>query len=245
MPDCGVVCEGKYKGKSVLGFRVNWEKRYITLGPVATLLGLAFKAYDPDHLLGPERELGITCALVPTKTKGVSIGRRHLPLNGAFQNGPNWGKDVFIPMQWIIGGQEKIGHGWRMLMESLAAGRGISLPAAAAGAAKVAARTSGAYARIREQFGIEIGKFEGIEEVLARIGGLTYLLDSGRMLMTAALSLGQKPAVMSAMVKQQCTDLSRQVVNDAMDLHGGKGICMGPGNYLARNLPTNSDWNHR
>ena len=234
MPDYGVACKGKYKGKSVLGFRVNWEKRYITLGPVATLLGLAFKAYDPDHLLGPDHELGITCALVPTDAKGVSIGRRHLPLNGSFQNGPNWGKEVFIPMQWIIGGQEKIGQGWRMLMESLAAGRGISLPAAAAGAAKVAARTSGAYARIREQFGIEIGKFEGIEEALARIGGLTYLLDSGRLLMTTALSLGQKPAVMSAMVKQQCTDLSRKVVNDAMDLHGGKGICMGPGNYLAR-----------
>ena len=234
MPDCGVVCKGKYKGKSVLGFRVNWEKRYITLGPVATLLGLAFKAYDPDHLLGSERELGITCALVPTKTKGVSIGSRHLPLNGSFQNGPNWGTDVFIPMQWIIGGQERVGQGWRMLMESLAAGRGISLPAAAAGAAKVSARTSGAYARIREQFGIEIGNFEGIEEVLARIGGLTYLLDSGRILMTTALSLGQKPAVMSAMVKQQCTDLSRKVVNDAMDLHGGKGVCMGPGNYLAR-----------
>lgn len=234
MPDCGVVCREVYEGQSVLGFRVNWEKRYITLGPVATLLGLAFNASDPDHLLGSERELGITCALVPTDTKGVSIGRRHLPLNGSFQNGPNWGDDVFIPMQWIIGGQERIGQGWRMLMESLAAGRGISLPAAAAGAAKVSARTSGAYARIREQFGTEIGNFEGIEEVLARIGGLTYLLDSGRMLMTTALSLGEKPAVMSAIVKQQCTDLSRKVVNDAMDLHGGKGICMGPGNYLAR-----------
>lgn len=234
MPDCGVVCKGKYQGKSVLGFRVNWEKRYITLGPVATLLGLAFKAYDPDHLLGAERELGITCALVPTKSKGVSIGRRHLPLNGSFQNGPNWGKDVFIPMQWIIGGQEQIGQGWRMLMDSLAAGRGISLPAVAAGAAKVSVRTSGAYAKIREQFGVEIGNFEGIQEVLARIGGLTYLLDSGRILMTTALALGEKPAVMSAIVKQQCTDLSRQVVNDAMDLHGGKGICMGPANYLAR-----------
>jgi acyl-CoA dehydrogenase len=234
MPDCGVVCKGKYKGKSVLGFMVNWEKRYITLGPVATLLGLAFKAYDPEHLLGEEEELGITCALVPTDTKGVSIGRRHLPLSASFQNGPNWGEDVFIPMEWVIGGQEKVGQGWRMLMESLAAGRGISLPAAAAGAAKLAARTSGAYAQVREQFGIEIGKFEGIEEVLARIGGLTYLLDSGRILMTTALSLGQKPAVISAIVKQQCTDLSRMVINDAMDLHGGKGVCMGPGNYLAR-----------
>ena len=234
MPDCGVVCKGRYKGKSVLGFRVNWEKRYITLGPVATLLGLAFKAYDPDHLLGDEEDLGMTCALVPVGSKGVSIGRRHLPLNASFQNGPNWGKNVFIPMQWVIGGQEQVGQGWRMLMESLATGRGISLPAAAAGAAKVCARSSGAYARIREQFGIEIGRFEGIEEVLARIGGLTYLLDSGRILMTTALSLGQKPAVMSAIVKQQCTDLSRMVVNDAMDLHGGKAICMGPGNYLAR-----------
>ncbi len=234
MPDCGVVCKGKYKGKSVLGFRVNWEKRYITLGPVATLLGLAFKAYDPDHLLGNEEELGITCALVPVDTKGVSIGKRHLPLNASFQNGPNWGKDVFIPMQWVIGGQDEVGRGWRMLMESLAAGRGISLPAAGAGAAKVCARSSGAYARIREQFGVAIGNFEGIEEVLARIGGLTYLLDSGRILMTTALFIGQKPAIMSAIIKQQCTELSRKVVNDAMDLHGGKAICMGPGNYLAR-----------
>ena len=234
MPDSGVVCRDVYDGEEVLGFRVNWEKRYITLGPVATLLGLAFKTYDPDGLLGEQYDLGITCALIPTTTRGVSIGRRHLPLNSAFQNGPNWGKDVFIPMHWVIGGQERVGQGWRMLMESLAAGRGISLPAAGAGAAKVAARTSGAYACIREQFGIEIGKFEGIEEVLARIGGLTYLLDSGRLLMASALALGEKPAVMSAIVKQQCTDLSRIVVNDAMDLHGGKGICMGRGNYLAR-----------
>ncbi|MEM7195698.1 MAG: acyl-CoA dehydrogenase [Pseudomonadota bacterium] len=234
MPDSGVVVSQMVDGKEVLGFRVNWEKRYITLGPVATLLGLAFKAYDPDNLLGDEYDLGITCALIPTDTKGVSIGTRHLPLNASFQNGPNWGKDVFIPMDWVIGGRERVGQGWRMLMESLAAGRGISLPAAGAGAAKVSVRTSGAYARIREQFGIEIGKFEGIEEALGRIGGLTYLLDSGRILMTSALGLGEKPAVMSAIVKQQCTDLSRIVVNDAMDIHGGKGICMGPGNYLAR-----------
>ncbi len=234
MPDYGIVCKGKYKRKNVLGFRVNWEKRYITLGPVATLQGLAFKAYDPDHLLGDQETLGVTCALVPTNTTGVSIGRRHFPLNASFQNGPNWGKDVFIPMEWIIGGQDRIGQGWRMLMESLAAGRGISLPAAGAGAAKLAARTSGAYAQIREQFGIEIGKFEGIEEVLASIGGLTYLLDSGRILTTTALSLGHKPAVLSAIVKQQCTDLSRIVINQAMDLHGGKGVCMGPKNYLAR-----------
>ena len=234
MPDSGMVCKGLYKGEEVLGFRVNWEKRYITLGPVATLLGLAFVGFDPDGLLGDDYNLGITCALIPTDTEGVSIGTRHLPLNASFQNGPNWGKDVFVPMNWVIGGRDQVGQGWRMLMESLAAGRGISLPAAGAGAAKVAVRTSGAYARIREQFGLEIGKFEGIEEVLAKIGGLTYLLDAGRLVMTTALALGEKPAVMSAIVKQQCTDLSRMVVNHAMDLHGGKGICMGPGNYLAR-----------
>lgn len=234
MPDTGVVCKATDKGKKTLGFRLNWEKRYITLGPVATLIGLAFKARDPDGLLGDEADLGITCALIPADTQGVSIGARHLPLNAAFQNGPNQGKDVFIPMEWVIGGEERIGQGWRMLMESLAAGRGISLPAAAAGSAKVAARSSGAYARIREQFGVEIGKFEGIEEALARIGGLTWLLDAGRTLMTSALALGEKPAVMSAIVKQQCTELSRMVVNDAMDIHGGKGICLGPGNYLAR-----------
>ena len=234
MPDSGIVCKGVHEGEEVLGFKVNWAKRYITLGPVSTLLGLAFKAYDPDRLLGEDYDLGITCALIPTDTEGVSIGNRHLPLNASFQNGPNWGQDVFVPIDWVIGGREQIGKGWRMLMESLAAGRGISLPAAGAGAAKVAARTSGAYARVREQFGLEIGKFEGIQEVLGRIGGLTYLLDAGRIVMTSALSLGEKPAVMSAIVKQQCTDLSRMVVNDAMDIHGGKGICMGPGNYLAR-----------
>ena len=234
MPDTGVVCKATHKGKKTLGFRLNWEKRYITLGPVATLIGLAFKARDPDGLLGKEADLGITCALIPATTKGVSIGARHLPLNAAFHNGPVCGKDVFIPLEWVIGGEKCIGQGWRMLMESLATGRGISLPAAAAGGAKVAARSSGAYARIREQFGVEIGKFEGIEEVLARIGGLTWLLDAGRTLMTSALALGEKPAVMSAIVKQQCTELSRMVINDAMDIHGGKGICMGPGNYLAR-----------
>ncbi len=234
MPDSGVVCKQMFEGQETLGFRVNWEKRYITLGPISTLLGLAFKAYDPDKLLGEEYDLGITCVLIPTDTDGVTIGTRHLPLNASFQNGPNWGKDVFVPMDWVIGGQDQIGNGWKMLMESLAAGRGISLPAAGAGAAKLATRTSGAYARIREQFGVEIGKFEGIEEALARIGGLTYLLDAGRIVVTTALGIGEKPAIISAIVKQQCTDLSRIVVNHAMDLHGGKAICMGPGNYLAR-----------
>ena len=234
MPDSGVVCKAVHAGEATLGFRLNWEKRYITLGPVATLLGLAFKAYDPDGLLGDQADLGITCALIPTDTDGITIGRRHLPLNAAFQNGPNRGEDVFIPLDWVIGGRERIGQGWRMLMESLAAGRGVSLPAAAAGSAKVAARSSGAYCRIREQFGVEIGQFEGVEEALARIGGLTYLLDSGRTLMTSALGRGEKPAVLSAIVKQQCTELSRVVINDAMDIHAGKGICLGPANTLAR-----------
>lgn len=264
MPDVGVLCEGSHDGETVLGFRVNWEKRYITLGPVATLIGLAFKARDPDGLLDgldagdgdgdgefdaaagdrhsdsgdagetDPADLGITCALIPADAPGVAIGNRHLPSGAAFQNGPNRGENVFIPLDWVIGGRAGVGRGWRMLMESLAAGRGVSLPAAAAGAAKVAARSGGAYASVREQFGVPIGKFEGVQEALARIGGLTYLLDAGRELMTVALGLGEKPAVLSAIVKQQCTDLSRRVVNDAMDLHGGKGICLGPRNYLAR-----------
>ena len=234
MPDCGVVCHGTFEGEQVLGFRLNWDKRYITLGPVATLIGLAFKAHDPEQLLGGEIDLGITCALIPADTAGITIGERHLPLNAAFQNGPNRGNDVFIPLKFVIGGQARIGQGWRMLMESLAAGRGVSLPAAAVGGAKMAARGSGAYAKIREQFGIEIGKFEAVQESLARIGGLTWLIDSGADLMTSALAQGERPAVMSAIVKQQCTELSRIVINDAMDVHGGKAICMGPSNYLAR-----------
>ena len=234
IPDYGVVCEGEFEGKTVLGLRLNWQKRYITLGPVATLLGLAFKAYDPDHLLGEQEDLGITCALVPTDTPGVDIGNRHYPLNAAFHNGPNSGENVFIPLQWVIGDREWMGKGWRMLMESLAAGRGISLPASSVAAAKVATRASGAYASIREQFGIAIGKFEGIEESLARIGGLTYMMDAARLLTTSGLKLGEKPSVITAIVKYQLTEAARQVVNDAMDIHGGRGICMGPRNYLAR-----------
>ncbi len=234
IPDYGIVCQGEYQGEQVLGLRVTWEKRYITLGPVATLLGLAFKAYDPDKLLGDEEDLGITCALVPADTPGVDIGQRHYPLNAAFQNGPNSGQDIFIPMDWVIGGREWVGKGWRMLMESLAAGRGISLPASGTAGAKVAARTTGAYARIREQFNVPIGKFEGVEEALARIGGLTYMMDAARLLTSSALMLGEKPSVISAIVKYHLTEGARQVINDAMDVHGGRGICMGPSNYLAR-----------
>ena len=235
MPDFGIVCRGEYEGKTdVLGMRVTWEKRYITLGPVATILGLAFKLYDPDRLLGKEEDLGITLALIPTNTPGVNIGRRHYPLNGAFQNGPNSGKEVFIPMDWIIGGQEGVGQGWRMLMNCLSVGRAISLPATSVGAAKLAARTSGAYSRVRTQFKTPIGYFEGVEEALGRIGGNTYMMDAARVMTAAAVDLGEKPSVASAIVKYHLTERGRQAINDAMDIHGGKGICIGPRNYLGR-----------
>lgn len=235
IPDFGIVCRGEYDGQqNVLGMRITWEKRYITLGPVATLLGLAFRLRDPDRLLGGEEDLGITLALIPTKTPGVNIGRRHFPLNGAFQNGPNSGKDVFIPMEWVIGGREGVGNGWKMLMNCLAAGRSISLPATSAGAAKLAARTSGAYGRVRVQFKLPIGFFEGVEEALARIAGNTYMMDAARVMTAGAVDLGEKPSVISAIVKYHLTERSRQAINDAMDVHGGKGICMGPSNYLAR-----------
>ncbi len=234
LPDYGIVCEGEHEGEKVLGLRVTWEKRYITLGPVATLLGLAFRAYDPDGLMGGEEDIGITCALIPTNTPGVEIGRRHYPLNHAFMNGPNSGKDVFIPMDWIIGGQKMLGQGWRMLMESLSAGRGISLPSNGVASGKCSARFTGAYARVRKQFNLPIGKFEGVEEALTRIGGLTYMMDAGSRLTCAALDQGEKPSVVSAMLKYHNTEGMRQVLNDAMDVHGGKGICMGPNNYLGR-----------
>jgi len=235
IPDFGIVCRGEFDGKAdVLGLHVTWEKRYITLAPIATLLGLAFKLKDPDHLLSKETERGITLALIPTNTPGVNVGRRHLPLDSAFQNGPTSGKDVFIPLDYLIGGQERIGQGWRMLMECLAAGRSISLPASATGTSKLAARTSGAYGRVRTQFKMPIGKFEGVEEALARIGGNTYMIDSARKLTAQSVDRGEKPSVISAIVKYHCTERGRSVINDAMDLHGGKGICMGPNNYLAR-----------
>jgi acyl-CoA dehydrogenase len=234
IPDFGVVCKGLHEGRETLGIRLTWEKRYITLGPVATLLGLAFKLHDPEHLLGGKEDIGITLALIPTRHPGVNIGRRHLPLNASFMNGPNSGRDVFIPLDWVIGGREYAGQGWRMLMECLAAGRSISLPSSSAGAAKLAARTTGAYSRVRSQFKIPIGKFEGIEEALARIGGNTYAIDAARTMTAGAVDLGEKPSVISAIVKYHCTERARQVINDAMDVHGGKGICLGPGNYLGR-----------
>ncbi|WP_407920247.1 acyl-CoA dehydrogenase [Halopseudomonas litoralis] len=234
MPDRGIVCRGQWQGEEVLGLSVTWEKRYITLGPVATLLGLAFKVYDPDGLLGDQEELGITLALIPTDTEGVEIGRRHFPLNAAFMNGPNSGKDVFIPMDYLIGGQPMIGHGWKMLMNCLAVGRSISLPAGGTGAAKMASMTTGAYARIRQQFNLPIGEFEGVQEALARIGGNTYVMDAARTMTAGAVDLGEKPAVLSGVVKYHITERMRECMNDAMDVHGGKGICMGPKNYLGR-----------
>lgn len=234
MPDRGIVCRGQWQGQEVLGLSVTWEKRYITLGPVATLLGLAFKVYDPDGLLGDREELGISLALIPTDTQGVEIGRRHFPLNAAFMNGPNAGKDVFIPMDYLIGGQQMIGHGWKMLMNCLAVGRSISLPAGGTGAAKMASMATGAYARIRRQFNLPIGEFEGVQEALARIGGNTYVMDAARSMTAGAVDLGEKPAVLSGVVKYHITERMRQCLNDAMDVHGGKGICMGPKNYLGR-----------
>ena len=232
IPDYGVVCWGEHEGKRVLGLRVTWEKRYITLGPVATLLGLAFRAYDPDHLVGDKDDIGITCALIPTTHPGVEIGRRHMPLNAVFQNGPNSGRDVFIPMDWIIGGQPMLGRGWQMLMECLSAGRGISLPSSGTGMAKLAVRAAGGYARVRTQFKTPIGRFEGIEEALTRMGGNLYMMDATRVLTSAAIDLGEKPAVLSGITKLHLTERGRQVVIDAMDVVGGKGIMMGPSNFL-------------
>jgi acyl-CoA dehydrogenase len=233
-PDVGVVCKGQWQGKEVLGMRLTWDKRYITLGPVATLLGLAFRLYDPEQLLGGQEDLGITCALIPTTTPGVNIGRRHLPLNGAFQNGPNSGKDVFVPLDWIIGGRDYAGKGWMMLMNSLAAGRSISLPASSACGAKALARATGAYARVRSQFKTPIGKLEGVEEALGRIAANAYMMDATRVMTAGAVDQGEKPSVISAIAKYHMTERARACVNDAMDIHGGKGICLGPNNWVGR-----------
>ena len=232
MVDSGVLCRGTWKGEEVLGIRLNWHKRYITLSPVATVLGLAFKLHDPDHLLGDEENLGITVALVPTDLPGVTTGRRHLPSFQMFQNGPTEGKDVFIPLENVIGGEAQVGKGWKMLMAALAAGRGISLPSLSAAAAAFSARTTGAYARIREQFGIPIGKFEGVQERMGAIAATAYQLDAARRLTCAGLDSGRKLAVISAIMKSHATDRMRQAVNDAMDVHAGKAVIDGPNNYL-------------
>ncbi len=234
MPDIGVVCKGMHEGKETLGFRVTWDKRYIALAPVATVLGLAFKAHDPDKLLGDKEDLGITCALIPVSTPGVEIGHRHFPLNAAFMNGPTRGKDVFIPLDYVIGGRDMVGEGWRMLMNCLSAGRAISLPALGTASGKLASRATGAYARVRKQFRVPIGKFEGVEEALTRIAGYTYRMDAARRMTAGAIDQGEKPSVLSAILKYHCTEGMRQVVDDAMDVHAGRGVIMGPRNYLGR-----------
>jgi acyl-CoA dehydrogenase len=234
MMDYGIVCHGDFAGKQIIGIRLNWNKRYITLAPIATVIGLAFKLYDPEHLIGTEEEIGITCALIPRETSGIAIGRRHFPLDTPFQNGPIHGKEVFIPLDWVIGGIPMAGKGWGMLMECLAAGRAITLPGSTVGGAKVVAYATGAYARIRRQFNLPIGRFEGVEEALARIAGYTYIMDAARVFTVKMIDLGEKPSVASAIIKYHTTELGRKVAIDGMDIHGGKGICLGPNNYLGR-----------
>ncbi|WP_414462807.1 acyl-CoA dehydrogenase [Hyphomicrobium sp. DY-1] len=232
MRDVGYVTRGSYKGQDTLGINLSWDKRYITLGPKATLVGLAFRLFDKDNLLGKGEDVGITLALIPADHPGINIGRRHLPSGAAFPNGPNWGNDVFIPMDWVIGGDKMAGNGWRMLMECLSAGRAISLPSSGTAGAKMMLRVTSAYARIRKQFGLPVSRMEGIEEALVRMIETAYVNEAGRAMTAAMVSRGEKPSVISAMMKYQTTEKLRRAVNDAMDIHGGRGICDGPANYL-------------
>jgi acyl-CoA dehydrogenase len=235
IPDTGVVCRGMYQGREVLGIRLNFSKRYITLAPIATLIGLAFRLFDPDKLLdGGETDYGITAALVPRNTPGITIGRRHFPLNGPFQNGPIRGRDVFVPLDAIIGGPKMAGQGWRMLVEQLSVGRCISLPSIATGGGKGALYSTGAYARIRRQFNMPIGRFEGVEAVIARMAARTYIMDAARSVTTGAIDGGEKPSVPAGILKYHTTEMGRTIANDAMDVQGGKGIMLGPKNYLGR-----------
>lgn len=232
--DSGVVCKGTWEGNETVGIKLNWNKRYITLAPVATVLGLAFKLYDPEHLMGDRDEYGITAALIPTDLPGVTIGRRHNPLTVTFQNGPTSGKDVFVPLDFIIGGPDMAGKGWKMLVELLSVGRAITLPSSAAGGGQAAAYASGAYTQIRRQFNLPIAKFDGVGEALARIAGNTYTMNAAISITSGAIDQGEKPAVPSAILKYHCTELGRKVGADAMDVHGGKAVMMGPNNYLGR-----------
>jgi len=235
LPDTGVVCKGIWQGREVTGIRLNFSKRYITLAPIATLIGLAFRLYDPDKLMGgAETDYGITVALVPRNTPGVTVGRRHFPLNGPFQNGPVHGKDVFVPLDAIVGGPKMAGQGWRMLVEQLSVGRCISLPSIATGGSKGAVYSTGAYARIRRQFNMPVGRFEGVEAVIARMAARTYIMDAARSVTTGAIDGGEKPSVPAGILKYHTTEMSRMIANDAMDVQGGKGIMLGPKNYLGR-----------
>ncbi len=234
IPDVGVVCKGEWEGEEILGMKLTFNKRYITLAPVATVVGLAFKMMDPDGLLGEQEDIGITCALIPSNTKGLDIGNRHFPLNVPFQNGPIRGKDIFVPLDYIIGGVEKAGQGWKMLVECLSVGRCITLPSNSTGGVKSIALATGAYSRIRRQFKLPIGKMEGIEEMLGHIGGNAYLMDAVTRFSTKGVDLGEKPSVISAIAKYHTTEKMREVVANAMDIHGGKGVMLGPNNYLGR-----------
>ena len=216
-----------------LFLRLNWQKRYTTLGAIATLIGLAVRLKDPDHLLGANEDVGITCVLVPADTPGVEVGRRHDPMGVPFYNSPMEGKDVVLPASQIIGGVNQAGNGWTMLMQTLAAGRGVSFPATCTGVAQLTTRVTGAYSTIRHQFGLPIGRFEGVEEPLARIAGLTYVMEAGRRYTCGAVDKGEQPAVVSAIAKYQFTELSRKIITDGMDVLGGAGICRGPRNLLA------------
>ena len=245
IPDKGVVCKGMHNGEEVLGIRLSWNKRYITLAPVATVLGLAFKLDDPDHLLGDKENLGITCALIPADHEGVEIGERHDPLGLAFMNGPTRGEDIFIPMDWLIGGADYAGKGWRMLVECLSAGRGISLPALGTAIGHLTSRTTGAYGYVRKQFGMSIGKFEGVADAMARIGGMTYMLEAARTLTTTSLDMGEKPGIVTAIAKYHMTEMGRTILNDSMDIHSGRAIQTGPMNYLAHHLLWRTRCDHR
>ncbi|WP_431474355.1 acyl-CoA dehydrogenase [Marinobacter sp. KM021] len=234
IPDKGIVCKGEWNGKEVLGLKVTWNKRYITLAPVATLIGLAIKVYDPEHLIGDQDDIGVTCVMVPRETDGVNAGARHLPMNTVFMNGPTWGTEVFIPMEQVIGGQDMLGKGWKMLLECLSIGRSISLPALGTGAGKFASLATGAYAYTREQFGRTISQFEGVQEALEPIAGYTYMMDAARLLTAGMLDRGVRPSVPSAVLKYRNTDLMREVINHAMDVVAGRGVITGPRNFLAR-----------
>ena len=235
IPDFGIVCKQSVDGVETLGLKLTFDKRYITLAPVATIIGLAFRLYDPEHLLGDADDLGITLALIPRETPGLQIGRRHFPLNIPFQNGPLSGKDVFVPVSTLIGGPHMAGQGWKMLVECLSVGRGISLPSNSTGFVRMAVAATGAYARIRKQFGLAIARFEGVEDALARIGGHAYAIAALSRASAAAVDRGEKPAVPSAIAKYHATELGREVVKDSMDVHGGKAVQLGPNNYMGRN----------
>ncbi|MHC1481276.1 acyl-CoA dehydrogenase [Frateuria aurantia] len=234
IPDTGVVCKQVVDGVETLGVSLTFDKRYITLAPIATLIGLAFRMYDPEHLLGDKEDIGITLALLPRSTPGLEIGRRHFPLNIPFQNGPVRGRNVFVPLTTLIGGVAMAGQGWRMLVECLSVGRAISLPSNATGAMRAAAVGTGAYARIRRQFGLPIAKFEGVEEALGRIAGLTYATAALSRATAAAVDRGERPAVPSAIAKYHATEWARIVAGDSMDVHGGKAVQLGPKNYAGR-----------